>query len=109
MKKKTGFDYIDNLTDEERADYFQTHRTIWNYMPTEKRAEIMTTYYELIRKKRKENPLLMHSGVSDTEIMREILNVDMPQQLEKTIDESVKNGYFESSEYLRDFKKKFKL
>ena len=33
----------------------------------------------------------------------------MPRQLEKSIDEAVKNGHFESAEYLREFKRKFKL
>ena len=28
----------------------------------------------------------------------------MPRQLEKSIDEAVKNGHFETAEYLRDFK-----
>jgi hypothetical protein len=63
----------------------------------------------MIRKKRQENPLLMNRSVSDTEVMREILNVDMPQQLEKSITEAVKQGHFEVTEYLRDFKRKFKL
>ncbi len=56
--KKTGFNYIDRMTKEERADYLQNYRAIWDFMPFDKRTEMLSKYYELITKKRQQNPFV---------------------------------------------------
>lgn len=54
----------------ERKHAFENARQFHNSLTEEQRVQHLEVYYRMIREKRKANPLLMHKGISDEEIIR---------------------------------------
>ena len=108
--KKTGFNYLDKLDPQERAEFFKRRREYWNSLSIEERTKLLNRWYTAIRKKRQQNPLLRDAkAVPDIEVARIILNEDMPRAADKAVIEASEKGHVDSVLWLRDAKKKFKL
>jgi hypothetical protein len=98
--KKTGVNYIDELSPQERAQVFKQAKEHWNSLTVEQRTEHLAKYYKAIReKKRADGGRLMN--VPDIDVVREILNVDMPKQKQAAIEEAERNGRPDIAEDLR--------
>jgi hypothetical protein len=95
----TGFNYLDDLSDEQLADYLQRFEQHWNSLSPARRKEHFEAYYEAIKGKRKSDPKFMN--MSQEDIMREILNVDMPRQHQLAIEEAEREGRHRDAELLR--------
>jgi hypothetical protein len=77
--KKTGINYLYELSPQERTQVFKQAKEHWNSLTVEQRTEHLAKYYKAIReKKRADGGRLMN--VPDIDVVREILNVDMPKQ-----------------------------
>lgn len=70
MSNETGLKYLDELSPSERKHAFENARQFHNSLNEEQRVQRLEVYYRMIREKRKANPLLMHKGISDEEIIR---------------------------------------
>jgi len=101
MSGNTGFNYLDELSDEERALVFKQTKEFWDSLTVEQRSEYYDAYYTAIREKRRSNPLLMNNFVRDTEVAREILNVDLPKVKQEAIAEADRNNNLLIAEDLR--------
>jgi hypothetical protein len=98
--KKTGINYLDELSPQERAQVFMQAKEHWNSLTVEQRTEHLAKYYKTIReKKRADGGRLMN--VPDIDVVREILNVDMPKQKQAAIEEAERNGRPDIAEDLR--------
>jgi hypothetical protein len=79
---------------------FKQAKEHWNSLTMEQRTEHLAKYYKTIReKKRADGGRLMN--VPDIDIVREILNVDMPKQKQAAIEEAERNGRPDITEDLR--------
>jgi gentisate 1,2-dioxygenase len=94
--KKTGFDYIDNLSKEERIQVFKNSREHWLSLTPEERTQSLDIFYTMIREKMKSKGGLITSD----EAIKEIINIDMPLVKEKAIKEAEENGRFDIAEDL---------
>jgi hypothetical protein len=98
--KKTGINYLDELSPQERTQVFKQAKEHWNSLTVEQRTEHLAEYYKAIReKKRADGGRLMN--VPDIDVVREILNVDMPKQKQAAIEEAERNGRPDIAEDLR--------
>ncbi|MDQ4066473.1 MAG: hypothetical protein M3114_02665 [Thermoproteota archaeon] len=98
--KKTGINYLDELSPQERTQVFKQAKEHWNSLTAEQRTEHLAEYYKTIReKKRADGGRLMN--VPDIDVVREILNVDMPKQKQAAIEEAERNGRPDIAEDLR--------
>jgi hypothetical protein len=79
---------------------FKQAKEHWNSLTVEQRTEHLAEYYKAIReKKRADGGRLMN--VPDIDVVREILNVDMPKQKQAAIEEAERNGRPDIAEDLR--------
>ena len=100
-KKKTGLTYLDELSKEERKQAFKNVREYWSSLTPEERTHSLDVYYTLIRENKKANCWRL-MNVSDFDIMREIINVDLPKVKEETIKELEQHGRFDIAQDLRE-------
>ena len=98
--KKTGINYLDGVSPQERAQVFNQAKEHWNSLTVGQRTEHLAKYYKTIReKKRADGGRLMN--VPDIDVVRKILNVDMPKQKQAAIEEAEGNGRPDIAEDLR--------
>jgi Salt tolerance down-regulator len=95
--KKTGFDYIDNLSKEDRIKAFNNVREHWLSLTPEERTQYLDDYYTAIREKMKSKSGL----ITHDEAIKEIINVDFPKIKEEAIKEAEQNGRFDIAEDLK--------
>jgi hypothetical protein len=62
-------------------------------MTTDQRTELLDVYYSAIREKKLEDPDRF-MNMSEYNIMREILNVDMPRALQEAIEEGDRHNNY---------------
>jgi hypothetical protein len=98
--QKTGFNYFDDLTEEEQKLALKRHRQFWDSLTVEQRTKCFDTYYRMIREKRLEDPGRF-MNMTDEDISREIVNIDLPKARRAAIEEAERNGRFDIAEDLR--------
>jgi hypothetical protein len=94
---QTGFNYLDELSPEERSTVIKQTREYWNSLTVEQRTAHLATYYEAIRNKIKEKSGL----ITQEEAIKEIINVDIPLAKEEAIEELTRNGRLDVAHDLR--------
>jgi hypothetical protein len=99
--KKTGLKYLDEFSKEERKQAFKNMREYWSTLTPEQQTQHFDTYYTVIREKKKENDGRLMNA-SDFDVMREVINVDLPKVRENAILEAEKNGRLDIAQDLRE-------
>lgn len=84
LEGKTGFDYIDKMTAEERAEYIQEHTKYWQSLTMQERTQHWAAYYEMLSEKRRADTWKL-MNVPDIEVRREFFNKDVPTVLETMV------------------------
>ena len=94
---QTGFNYLDELSPEERTTVIKQTRAYWNSLTQEQRTAHLATYHEAIREKLKEKSGL----ITQEEAAREIINQDIPMAKEEAIKEAIRFGRLDIAHDLR--------
>ena len=94
---QTGFNYLDELSPEERTTVIKQTKEYWNSLSQEQRTAHLATYHEAIREKMKEKGGL----ITQDEAAKEIINEDIPQLKQEAIEEATRNGRLDIAHDLR--------
>jgi hypothetical protein len=87
QEEKTGIKYIDELTPTERRLFEKRTQELILSLTPEQRVQSLDRFYTAIRKKIREKGGL----ITQDEAIRQIMNVDIPNQLEQTLKDISKN------------------
>jgi hypothetical protein len=100
MNGRTGFEYLDNLTKEERKEVKRKYMAEWKSMSPQERGKFIDEFQAMIRaKQRADGGRLMNASSYD--VLREILNVDEPKSREGAAVEAERYGYLELANHIR--------
>jgi hypothetical protein len=100
MNGRTGFEYWDRLTDKERNEARQKYLAEWKSMSPQERGKLIDEFQAMIRAKQRENGgRLMNASSYD--VLREIMNVDVPKSTEEAAAEAERYGYLELAQAIR--------
>lgn len=101
IKKKTGIDYLDRMSPEERKTAFRNLKIFHASKTPEERAATIAAVQEDIRKKRRENPLLT-ANMSDKDIARAHINsIDFEWMKQKLIELAERTGNYQMAADLK--------
>jgi hypothetical protein len=100
MNGRTGFDYWDSLSHEDRKEARRNYMTAWKSMSPQERGKFIDEFQAMIRAKQRENGgRLMNASSYD--VVREMMNVDEPKSREEAAAEAERYGYLELAQHLR--------
>jgi hypothetical protein len=100
MCGRTGFEYWDSLSHEDRKEARRNYMAAWELMTPEERGKFIADFQAVIREKQRENGgRLMNASSYD--VLREMMNVDLPKATEEAAAEVERYGYLELAQHLR--------
>jgi hypothetical protein len=100
IRGRTGFEYWDSLTQEERKEARRQYMAEWKSMSPQERGKFIDKFQAMIRAKQRENGgRLMNASSYD--VLREIMNVDVPKSTEEAAAEAERYGYLELAQAMR--------
>jgi hypothetical protein len=101
VRKKTGLDFFDNLSDEDRELALKNMEIYRASLTQEERTKQFESLYRNIREIRKEYPE-QSASMSDKDIMRAIANgVDLEKEKMKMVEIFERNGFHAEANYLK--------
>jgi ribosomal protein L15 len=103
MRGKTGFEFWDNLTDEERKQVRQQYLAELETMSPQEKAKMVDDLQTAIREKQRENGGKLMKA-SSYDVLREMMNVDLQKDREAAAQEVEKYGYLELGQHIRRYK-----
>lgn len=96
----TGFNYLDELTREERIELIKMSTEHWNSLATEEQAKAVVDFEARIREKKREGGGLMQF-MNNVEVLGEMINVDLEEHRQGAIEEADQHNNLLLAEKLR--------